>query len=96
VRQAKVAAHNILAEIRGRDKKPYRYSQNAEMVSLGTSKAILRFRGLRIYGPAARFVWLIAYVLLVTGTYNRIRIVIDWLLSFIFGRDTTLLRLIRG
>lgn len=93
VRQAKTAACNILAEIRGRGKKPYRYSNNAEMVSLGASKAVLRFHGFRLSGLPARLIWLGAYTLLVTGTYNRIRIVMDWVLSSIFGRDTTLLKL---
>ena len=89
VRQAKVVAHNILADIRGRDKKPYFYSKPPELVSLGASKAAFRFRGLRLYGFAARLIWLGAYSLLVTGTYNRMSIIIDWLLSLIFGRDTT-------
>ncbi len=93
VRQAKIVAHNILSEIRGRDKKPYRYSRSVEMVSLGASKAILRFHNLRVYGLVARFLWLAGYLLLVTGTYNRIRIMMDWLLSYLFGRDTTFLKL---
>ncbi|MFC2073108.1 NAD(P)/FAD-dependent oxidoreductase, partial [Chloroflexota bacterium] len=93
VRQAKVAAHNILAEIRGRNKKPYRYSDPPQMVSLGASRAMFRFHGLRLYGFPARLIWLGGYSLLVTGTYNRIRIIMDWLLSLIFGRDTTFLQL---
>jgi NADH dehydrogenase len=93
VRQAKVVAHNIIADIRGRDKISYRYTQNAEMVSLGTYKAVLRFHGLRVYGFPARLIWLAGYSLLVTGTYNRIRIILDWILSSIFGRDTTLIKL---
>lgn len=93
VRQAKVVAHNILAEIRGREKKIYHYSNTAEMVSLGSSKAVLRFHGLRFYGFVAKLVWLAAYSLLVTGTYNRVRIIMDWLLSLVFGRDTTYLEL---
>ncbi len=93
VRQARVVAHNILAEIRGRDKRPYRYSSNTEMVSLGASSAVFRFHGLRLYGFSARFIWLAGYSLLVTGAYNRIRIMIDWLLSVVFGRDTTLVNL---
>ena len=95
VRQAKIAAFNILAEIRGRDRKPYHYTNTAEVVSLGASKAVFRFYGLRIYGFAARFFWLAGYSLLVTGIYNRARITTDWLLSLIFGRDTTLLKLRR-
>lgn len=95
VRQAKIAAHNILAEIRGRDKKPYRYSSTPEILSLGASKAALRFRGLRLYGFLARLIWLVAYSLLVTGTYNRVRIITDWLLSLFFGRDITFLKLMK-
>lgn len=92
-RQARVVAHNILADIRGRDKKKYTYSNTAEMVSMGTSNAIFRFHGIRVYGLPARLIWLAGYSLLVTGAYNRIRVVMDWMLSFIFGRDTTLIRL---
>ncbi|MBI2832427.1 MAG: FAD-dependent oxidoreductase [Chloroflexi bacterium] len=95
VRQAKVVAHNILAEIRGRDKRSYHYSNTAEIISLGASRAMLRFHGLRLYGFLARLVWVGAYLLLVTGNYNRIRIVQDWLLALIFGRDTTFLKLLK-
>ncbi len=95
VRQAKIVAHNILAELRGRDKKPYRYSHVAEVVSLGVSRAVFRFYGLRLYGFPASLIWLVGYSLLVTGTYNRIRIIVDWLLSFVFGRDTTFLKLMK-
>ncbi len=93
VRQAKVAAHNILADIRRGNKKPYRYSQSGEIVSLGASKAVFRFHGLRLYGFPARLAWLGAYSLLAAGTYDRIRIIMDWLLSLVFGRDTTFLKL---
>lgn len=93
VRQAKVVSHNILAELRGRDKIPYIYSNNAELVSLGASKAVFRFYNLRIYGFLARLIWVAGYSSLVTGTYNRIRIITDWGLSLIFGRDTTFLKL---
>jgi len=96
VRQARIVAYNIIAEIRGRDKKPYRYSSNSEMVSLGSSGAVFRFHNLRLYGLPARFIWLVGYSLLVTGAYNRIRIIMDWLLSVIFGRDTTLVNLKKG
>jgi NADH dehydrogenase len=94
-RQAKVVAYNILAEIRGTDKKLYRYSSAAEVLSLGASNAVLRFHGLRFYGFPARLMWLAAYSSLVTGKYNRVRIVTDWLLSRVFGRDITLLKLIK-
>ena len=95
VRQARVVAHNILAEIRGKDKKRYRYSSAVEMISLGSSKAVFSLGRLKLYGFPARLVWLVAYSGLVTGSYNRVRIVMDWLLSLVFGRDTTYLKPMR-
>jgi len=90
VRQAKTVAHNILADIRGRDRQKYRYSNNAEAISLGSSDAVVRLYGLRLYGFLASILWLIGYSSLVTGIPNRIRIIMDWLLSSVFGRDVTL------
>ena len=93
VRQAKVVAYNILADIRGRSKQAYRYTDSGEIVSVGESKAVFRFYRLRLYGFSARLIWLGAYSLLVTGAFNRVRIVSDWILSLIFGRDSTYLDL---
>jgi NADH dehydrogenase len=96
LRQARIAARNIVADIRGQGRKPYRYSNTAEMVSLGASKAVFRFHGIQIYGLPARLIWLAGYSLLVTGIYNRCRIIIDWMFSSIFGRDITFLNLKNG
>ena len=93
VRQAKAVARNLLAEIRGWDKKPYYYDNSAEVVSLGDTNAIFRFHRLRFYGFLARLVWITAYSLLVTGSYNRLRIMTDWIFATLFGRDTTFLKL---
>jgi NADH:ubiquinone reductase (H+-translocating) len=95
VRQAKVVAANILADIRGTDRKPYRYTDSGEIVSIGDSKAVFRFYNLRLYGFPARLIWLVAYSMLVTGNYKRVQIIMDWFLSLIFGRDVTYLRQIK-
>jgi NADH:ubiquinone reductase (H+-translocating) len=96
VSQARAVARNILAEIRGRDAEPYRYQRNIQMVSLGASRAVVKLCNLRLYGFPARIVWLAAYTLLIAGAYNRIRVLMDWLLSMIFGRDTTFLKLTKS
>jgi NADH dehydrogenase len=96
VRQAETIARNILADIRGGEAKPYHYGRIPQMVSLGASCAVVRFRHWQLYGYPARLVWLAAYALLIAGWYNRIRVLMDWLLSSIFGRDTTYLRLTKS
>jgi NADH dehydrogenase len=92
-RQARIVAHNLLAAIRGSDLKAYRYSGIPEILSLGSSRAVLRLHRIRIYGFPARLVWLILYSSLVTGIYNRVRVLTDWLLSLVFGRDIAYLKL---
>ena len=96
VRQAETIARNILADIRGNEPKPYNCGRIPQMVSLGASRAVVRFRNLQLYGYPARLVWLVAYALLIAGWYNRIRVLMDWMLSSIFGRDTTFLRLTKS
>lgn len=91
VRQARIAASNVLADVRGLNKKTYRYSKPPDMVSLGTYRAVFHFRFVRLYGFLPRLILTSIYLFLITGNPNRIRTVIDWLLSLFFDRDTTLL-----
>jgi NADH dehydrogenase len=95
VRQARVVAHNILAEIRGWDKEAYDFKNDTEIVSLGSSDAIFRYRRLEVRGFLARLIWIAGYTLLINGAYNRVRILTDWIIFLLFGRDTTLLKLKR-
>ena len=91
VRQARTVAANIAASINGRNKHPYRYIHMGEMVSLGSHTAAVNFFGLRIYGVVGRFIWLNGYLSLLMGWYNRLRVLTDWFLALIFGRDITML-----
>lgn len=95
VRQAKRAAGNIVAAIRGEPQKAYRYKYMGEIVSLGSGSAVARIYFLRLHGFIARVIWLIAYLSIMKGYYNRTRVWLDWFLALIFGRDTTLLRIER-
>jgi NADH dehydrogenase len=93
VRQPKVAAANILADLVGRPKRTYRYSYMGQLVSLGSRSGVVKFYGLRLPGLSARIIWLVIYLNIMAGLYNRTRVALDWLLGLIFGRDITLLRL---
>ena len=90
--QAKIVAANILADIRGTNRKTYRYFKSWDFVNLGTYSAAFRFRFIRMYGVIPRFLLTSAYLFLIAGTPNRIRIVIDWIMSLFFDRDITYLR----
>jgi NADH dehydrogenase len=93
VRQPKTVAHNILADLFGGRKRPCPVPWMAETVSLGSREAAIKLWRLRLFGLPARFLWLTSYLVLVPSVYIRTRVVLDWLLALIFGRDVTLLRL---
>ncbi|MBI2866180.1 MAG: FAD-dependent oxidoreductase [Chloroflexi bacterium] len=93
VRQPPTVVHNIAADLTGGRRKPFATPWMADIVSLGSHSAAFKVFGLRIYGFPARALWLASYLALLPRNYNRVRVVVDWLLSLFFGRDTTLLRL---
>ncbi len=93
VRQPRVVARNILADLFGGRKRPCPVPWMAQTVSLGSRGAGMELLGLRLFGLPARFLWLVSYLLLVPSVYVRTRVLLDWLLALIFGRDTTLIRL---
>ncbi len=92
VRQAKVAADNILADFHGEKKRPYLYSNPFEVIPLGPARGVFAFHSVRLYGVLARFLWMAGYATLVPNMYNRVRISTDWVLSLMFGRDMSLLK----
>ncbi|MEW6033258.1 MAG: NAD(P)/FAD-dependent oxidoreductase [Chloroflexota bacterium] len=91
VRQPRVVVANILADLDGRGLRPYRYQPASELVSLGPRNAAMNLYGVHLSGLLARIVWLVGYLSIMMGSYNRTRVALDWLLALIFGRDNTLL-----
>jgi len=92
VRQARIAAKNLIADLRGNKKKKYHYSDSAEIISLGRSNALLRVNKFWFRGILATLIWVASYSLLAVGTKYRIRIAVDWILARIFGPDTTIVK----
>lgn len=91
VRQPATLANNIKAEIKGEELKPFTYKLRSEMVSLGSHNAVINIQGIYLRGLTARAIWLIGYLMVMKGAYSRTRVLIDWLINIIFGKDNTLL-----
>ena len=92
VRQAKAAVKNIIADLNGKEKGKYIYSDSEEIISLGRSNALLRIRRIWIRGLLAVLVWVMSYSLLAYGKKNRMKIAIDWILSWIYGPDFIIIK----
>ncbi|PKV99901.1 MULTISPECIES: NAD(P)/FAD-dependent oxidoreductase [Amycolatopsis] len=87
VRQARVAAGNVIATLRGRTLKPYRHTSAGSVASLGLYQGVAQVYRLRLRGLPA---WLAhrTYHLLALPTWNRrLRVVADWTLALLFPRE---------
>ncbi|HEX4225636.1 MAG TPA: NAD(P)/FAD-dependent oxidoreductase [Pseudonocardiaceae bacterium] len=87
VRQAQVLADNLVATLRNRPARPFRYRNRGEFVTLGRHKAVGEMLGVRVRGL---FAWVArrGYYLSQIPTWNRrLRISADWLIGMPFRHD---------
>ncbi len=92
IRQPRAVAANIAAYLGRGKRRPYRYAHMGQLVALGSRSALAEIFGFKLFGLFARLLWLAAYATLMEGRLNQLRVVSDWLLASLFGRDSTWLR----
>lgn len=89
VRQGRVAAGNIRATLAGGRTRPFRYRTAGMFAELGSGKAVAITLGVRWRGFPA---WLLArtyHLLLMPGTGRKLRLLVDWNVALLFGRDAS-------
>jgi NADH dehydrogenase len=89
IRQGRRVAGNVAATLAGGSPRPFRYRTRGMVAELGHNKAVAMTFGVRWRGFPA---WLIArtyHLLLVPGMGRRLRLLIDWNVALLFGRDAS-------
>ncbi len=87
IRQGRLVARNVAATLAGGDVRPFRYRTRGVVAELGRNKAVALTLGVRWRGLPA---WLIArtyHLLLMPGWGRRLRLLTDWNVALLFGRD---------
>jgi NADH dehydrogenase len=87
VREGPHAARNILAVLAGTAPRPFDYSQQGMLVSLGRFRGVGEIRGLRISGFVAWFLWRSYYLLRLPSFDRRLRVALDWTLELFLAHD---------
>lgn len=94
IREGPVLADNLIATLRGKPTKPFRYTSMGTMASLGGRRGVAALPGgFVLTGFAAWFLWRSYYLARLPGADRRVRVALDWLLGLIFPRDIAELRL---
>jgi NADH dehydrogenase len=89
LRQARVLARNLEAELTGRERKPFRFRLLGEMVPLSRRTAVADLRGLKLLGFPAWCFWKAVYMMKLPTLAARIRVVLDWSVELFFERDVS-------
>jgi NADH dehydrogenase len=91
IRQGRLVARNVAATLAGAgtNVRPFRYRTKGVVAELGSRQAVAITFGIRWRGMPA---WLIArtyHLLLMPGLGRRLRLLVDWNVALVFGRDTS-------
>jgi NADH dehydrogenase len=87
IREGKVLAQNILAEIRGKSKKPFTFSTLGQLAAIGRRTGVANILGVNFSGFIAWWLWRTIYLSKLPRLEKKLRVALDWTLDLIFSKD---------
>lgn len=82
MQQGVLAARNILHELHGQEKRPFKYKEKGSMATLGRSHAIAEIGNLKMRGFPAWGAWLAVHLYYLIGFRNRMMVLSNWAYSY--------------
>ncbi len=93
IREGPRLARNVVARMRGRETKAFRYASLGIMASLGGRRAVAGLPGgIVLTGFSAWVLWRTYYLLRLPGRDRQLRVALDWTLGLVFPRDIAEMR----
>jgi len=89
VRQGRLVARNVVATLGNGRVRPFRYRTKGVVAELGDTEAVALTLGVRWHGLPAWFIARTYHLLLMPGMGRKLRLLMDWNVALLFGRDTS-------
>jgi NADH dehydrogenase len=96
VREARCAAANILAALRGEPTRAFRYRSRGSMAAIGHRKGVADVFGVPLTGLPAWLLWRAYYLSQMPTLGRKLRIFVEWTWGMFFPNDITHLRFTRS
>jgi NADH dehydrogenase len=94
MQMGKHVARNLKADLRGKERRPFKYLDLGSMATIGRRRAVADLFGLRFGGLLAWLAWLFVHLMALVGFRNRFVVLAQWAWNYLtFERNS---RLIRG
>jgi len=94
LQEGRTAAANILRDLHGEARLPFRYFDKGTMATIGRRRAVAQIGRLHLSGYFAWLMWLFVHLVLLVGFRNRLMVMREWVWAF-FTRERSA-RLITG
>jgi NADH:ubiquinone reductase (H+-translocating) len=89
IRQGRLVARNVAATLGNGRVRPFRYRTKGVVAELGDTEAVALTLGVRWQGRPAWFIARTYHLLLMPGIGRKLRLLMDWNVALLFGRDTS-------
>ena len=87
IRQARTAARNIAASLKGNPLVPFRFRTLGQLAAIGRRTGVARVFGVNFSGFFAWWLWRTIYLSKLPRLEKKIRVAIDWTLDLVFSKD---------
>ena len=87
MRQGRVLAKNIIAQMRSQKKQPFVFSTIGTLAALGRRTGVARILGRNFSGFSAWILWRGIYLSKLPRFEKKVRVALDWLLDIVFSKD---------
>ena len=87
LREAIRAAKNIEAAIMGRSLKPFVFTTLGQLATIGRRTGVAMVFGFKFSGLIAWAMWRSIYLMKLPGLAKKLRVMMDWTLDLLFGRE---------
>jgi NADH:ubiquinone reductase (H+-translocating) len=87
LREAKIVAHNVIARVRGTERKRFSFSTVGQLAAIGRRTGVANILGVNFSGFAAWWLWRTIYLSKLPRFEKKLRVAFDWTLDLIFSKD---------
>lgn len=83
IQQGQAAAVNILRDMRGAPRLPFRYRDRGSMATIGHHRAVAEIGSMKLSGVMAWLLWSVVHVVLLIGFRNRVAVMGRWVWAYV-------------
>lgn len=93
IRQGKTAAHNIVAAIRGGERRTFQFKELGKLAALGHHSAVAQVFGMNVSGFLAWLLWRTIYLMKLPGWGRRLKVAASWTFDLFLPPESVQLKL---